>query len=74
MNRYVRTYVRTYVHTRRVRRRQAGPRAAPLRQGRVRAGVEQRGAGVWKGTNGVSTNGVTANFMFLTEGLLGYSC
>ena len=26
-----------------------------------------------KGTNGVSTNGVTANFMFLTEGLFGYS-
>ena len=26
-----------------------------------------------KGTNGVSTNGVTANFMFLTERLFGYS-
>ena len=29
---------------------------------------------VRKGTNGVSTDGVTANLMFLlTEGLLGYS-
>ena len=26
-----------------------------------------------KGTNGVSTDGVAANFMFLTEGLFGYS-
>ena len=26
-----------------------------------------------KGTNGVSTNGVTANFRFSTEGPLGYS-
>ena len=26
-----------------------------------------------KGTNGVSTDGVTANFMFLTEGLFGHS-
>ena len=26
-----------------------------------------------KGTNGVITNGVTADFMFLTEGLFGYS-
>ena len=26
-----------------------------------------------KGTNGISTNGVTASFMFLTEGLFGYS-
>ena len=26
-----------------------------------------------KGANGVSTNWVTANFVFLTEGLFGYS-
>ena len=28
---------------------------------------------ILKGANGVSTNGVTANFKFLTEGLFGYS-
>ena len=28
---------------------------------------------IYIGTNGVSTNGVTANLMFLTEGPFGYS-
>ena len=49
--------------------------------GGVRAGADVVGdphvvewavVGLRKGTNGVSTNGVTANFMFLAEGLAGY--
>ena len=36
-------------------------------------GAAEAEGGVRKGTNGVSTDGVTANYMFLTEGPFGYS-
>ena len=69
VNVYIYIYIYIYIYT-------GGrcERAGKGQMGHTGPGEALNGGalGPRQGTDGVSTNGVTANFMLLTEGLLGY--